>query len=274
MRAVVRLRAVVTLRSNSQAAIVTKTHTDRGRDQGPLQRTSYAADGREESVHPADLSLQSKVERLLAKWALGEASASETLTAICAHIERPGVSCALVTTRAHGKVETLAAANTCGDAQLSSRVAERCTSSRALVSPHDALWSEVGVPDALTDAVWLIHEPLVGHDEAPLGSMVVIGRNGASCDDVLQAVPECARACRAVLARDRISIAAADLTHTLANLLAAVICNVEYAADLLEVADVGAEHRDELVQAMENACQSAKQVITMGDAILALTRAP
>ena len=61
---------------------------------------------------------------------------------------------------------------------------------------------------------------------------------------------------------------AAKLQHAINNLLASVVANVEYAADLIEdphvdpplLASASHEHRAEVVQAMQNARQAVNEM--------------
>lgn len=215
---------------------------------------------------PAQLE---QLEQLLARWVMGEAEAFDTLARLCATIEAPQVSCAIV--REPGTEPALfGTAESLVHAALLLGVAERSAQQRTLLTAHDGRWSDLlSLAPLLAEVEWIAHEPVADGSGLAHAGVVVIGWREASPEDVLPALPRLARAVAVVLARERAENRAADVHHSLNNLVSAIVVNTDYAAELLSdrltppppPSPLGYVDRRDLRQAIEHAREAAHQMM-------------
>lgn len=216
-----------------------------------------------------DTDLIGEAESAVAAWAVGDADACVALEQVCGCLEGLGALCALVGGD-EGPDDVVNAPGGVLDAAALERIAARSRPNRALYTDRDESWSSLFTSATTASAWdWVACEPVCDRDGTLHGMLVALGRKGASeRDRVLVALPDLARLCAGVRARERSGAVAAKVTHQLNNLLASVVANVEYASSLVEGARadeplLGAStpaERADFVMALENASSAARQL--------------
>ena len=222
-----------------------------------------------------DDDLLGEAERAVAAWVVGDADATTALEQACASVESSTTSMISLVVGEASSVEVVNAPVD-GRVRLAvARAAERAGPNRALTRDLDrdggwsAVWEE---PDsaspAATTGAWIACEPVSDADGLHHGSLVAHGSGDATLARVLVVLPELARLAAAVLGRERARAVTAKVTHSLNNLLAGVLANVEYAGVLIEGAspdapllvDATPAVRAEFVMALLNAEVAARQL--------------
>ena len=208
--------------------------------------------------------LADAINEALALWMLGDIGPVAALEALCAVTEPCEVSCALV--RGGTDAQERQGAEDRHEALAFARIALLSGGNRRLFGPREASFSSLFAGSALrAEPAWAACEPVA---DASGAAIVVIGWSDVHQHDVLSTLPLLARAIAVILSRQEVVMGAAKLQHAINNLLASVVANVEYAADLIEdphvdpplLASASHEHRAEVVQAMQNARQAVNEM--------------
>lgn len=204
------------------------------------------------------------LNRILSAWVLGEVDAPAALKALCGSVDRLEVTCGLVL---RDEPIVLGEGANAELGPLLSRIAAISPERREFHTCADRLWNEVfdEARSQRGELAWVACEPVVDPDGTHRASLVLLGWSDAERDSALVTLPKLGRAAAAILAKVRASAKARALTHTLNNLLASVMANVDYAAHLVEDASpTGAlateVDREDIAHAMRNAEEAVKQM--------------
>lgn len=205
-----------------------------------------------------------EARRAVARWAMGEIDGDAALAAICSAVERPGTTWACARDTADGGREVVLTERGSAAKSLVARVVRETWAQRAYVTSREPRFADLLGGGGDGGASWIACEPLVVDGE-PCGAVVVVGAEPETSDDVLASLPEVARACCPVIARERTVVRVGKLVHAMNNVLAAVIANVEYASGIVEdasAAEASDLQRRDLLRAMENARTAAGEMST------------
>ena len=205
------------------------------------------------------MGLSEELDHAVVSFFVGDVNVVDALEAIVAALERTETRCVIV--RDNGDV--VVGARSRSLRQPLARVPVFANGNRLYVTAREDKLGVVFEDAPPAGAEWLVSEP-IPDDPGRRAAIVVLGM-GASADEVLLRLPRLAKACAAMLTRDRSDAMAWKLTHGLNNLLAGAIANAEYAASLVETIGTGAiptaEERADIVHAIENTREGVKKMV-------------
>ena len=206
------------------------------------------------------------INEALARWSMGDIGSDAALEAVCAVLEPCEASCALV--RNDGTPDGMPSQGP-PEALALARIARLGGDHRRLLTPRDREWHSVFAGLAqLPEAAWAACELVSVPGAGSAAAIVVIGWSDVHQHDVLGVLPLLARASATIVSRQEAARTVGRVQHALNNLLASVVANVEYAADLIEEPEAGPplrarptpQDRAEAARAMQNARRAAKEM--------------